>query len=74
MIELSETRLNGEKCITPNSGHILYSKNNFVGFTRGVTIFIQKKGSYLEETMKAVSNRVIYKVMRFTKSYTLQII
>lgn len=75
IIEISETRLPGEKCITLKSKHILYHKNSEEdSHIKGVGFLINKNIKHQITKVQAISERVIYLTIQHTKRYTLQII
>ncbi|XP_050306277.1 craniofacial development protein 2-like [Anthonomus grandis grandis] len=75
ILGLCETRLPDEKCITLNSGHLLY-RNNREDNTHigGTAIMIHKSIKRLVTKMKSISSRVIYIVLKISKRYSVQII
>lgn len=73
--DLCETRLSGEKCLTLKTGHLLYHNNrNPNSHDGGVALLIHKNIKHLLTTMRTISTRVIYAVLKLPKRYSLQVI
>lgn len=75
VVGICETRLPGEENIVLRSGHILYQQNSDIHHhIGGVAFIINKKIKHLVTKYHAVSNRVIYIMIKISNRYTLQII
>jgi len=74
ILGISETRLTGEATTTLRSGHVLFQKNSEATHLGGVAILIHKKIRHLITKMKAVSDRIVYALLRLNQRYSLQVI
>lgn len=60
--------------MTLNSGHLLFQRNDNTTQTGRIAILVHKKRKHLVNKMKAVSDRIIYIMIKLNKRYSLQII
>ncbi|XP_071646707.1 craniofacial development protein 2-like [Temnothorax longispinosus] len=75
VLGISETRLSGEAVTIMKSGHMLLQKNSDIdSHIRGVALLIHKKLKHLVTKTKAISDRVIYVVLRLNNKCSIQII
>lgn len=75
VLGICETRLMGEAGTVLKSGHMLY-QNNSINNTHngGVAIMVHKNLKHLVTKTRAISERVIYIVMKLNQRYTFQVI
>ncbi|XP_072386735.1 uncharacterized protein [Diabrotica undecimpunctata] len=75
IVDLCETRLKGEETTLLKSGYTLYQynsgNNQCIG---GVGFLVHKRIENLVTKFQAISNRVIYLVIKLNRTYTIQII
>lgn len=65
IVGLCETRLQGEKMTTLNSGHDLFQNNSETNHSQaGVAFIVNNKFKHLVTKYHSVSNRVIYLIIR----------
>lgn len=75
VIGISETRLSGEAVTILKSGHLLFQKNSDTNsHIGGVALLVHKKKKHLVTKTRAVSNRVIYVMIRINAMFSIQII
>lgn len=74
VLGISETRLTGEATTTLKSGHLLLQRNSATAHLGGVALLIHRKIKHLVTKTKAVSDRIIYALLRLNQRYSLQII
>lgn len=75
VIGISETRMSGEAVTILKSGHLLFQKNSDTNsHTGGTALLVHKKKKHLVTKTRAVSNRVIYVMIRINAMFNVQII
>lgn len=75
ILGLSETRLQGEDATTLRSGHLFYQKNTDTNsHLGGVALMVNRKLKHLVTKMEAISNRVIYIILKINKRHSMQVI
>lgn len=75
VVGICETRLQGEKKITLRSGHTLYLNNSETNHSQGgVAFMVNRKIEHSITKYQAISERVIYLVIRLSRRYSIQII
>lgn len=75
IIGICETRLKGEKKTTLKSGHVLYENNSEINQgIGGVALIVNRKIKHEVVKYHAISNRVIYLVLKLNNKYQVQVI
>ncbi|XP_030753938.1 craniofacial development protein 2-like [Sitophilus oryzae] len=75
IVGLCETRLQGEKMTTLNSGHDMFQNNSETNHSQGgVAFIVNNKFKHLVTKYHSVSNRVIYLIIRLNQRYSIQLI